>query len=113
MRRINRFVVLAVVLLSASVVAFATGETEPQPTGPRTITLWTTEEQPERMKVQEGIADRFEAMTGITVEVVPVSENLMGQRATAAFSAGRLPDIIYHPLNFTLNLNGIPLRVNM
>ena len=103
MKRISRFVVLAVVLLSASVVAFATGETEPQPTGPRTITLWTTEEQPERMKVQEGIADRFEAKTGITVEVVPVSENLMGQRATAAFSAGRLPDIIYHPLNFTLN----------
>ena len=56
------------------------------------------------MKVQEGIADRFEAMTGITVEVVPVSENLMGQRATAAFSAGRLPDIWDLSLRLTYDL---------
>ena len=108
MKRINRFVVLAAVLLSAPVLAFATGGTEPQPTapvseGPRIITLWTTEEQPERIEVQEGIARRFEAETGITVEVVPVTENLMGERVTAAFSANDLPDIIYHPLNFTLN----------
>ncbi|MFO7782012.1 MAG: extracellular solute-binding protein, partial [Spirochaetia bacterium] len=78
---------------------------EPTPTerGPQEITLWTTEEQPERLDVQNRIAADFEAQTGISVEVVPVTENQMGERVTAAFSAGELPDIIYHPLNFTLS----------
>ncbi|MEM6428071.1 MAG: extracellular solute-binding protein [Deinococcota bacterium] len=67
------------------------------------ITLWTTEEQPERLEVQEAIASRFEADTGIAVEIVPVSENQMGERVTAAFAAGELPDLIYHPLSFTLS----------
>jgi len=66
------------------------------------IVLWTTEEQPERIAVQEEIAAQFLAETGISVEVVPVSENQMGERATAAFAAGDLPDVIYAPLNLTV-----------
>lgn len=66
------------------------------------LTFWTTEEQPERLERQQAIANAFEAETGISVEVVPVSENLMGERVTAAFAGGDLPDVIYHPLNFTL-----------
>lgn len=65
------------------------------------ITLWTTEEQPERLEVQNRIADAFEEETGISVEVVPVTESELGQRATAAFAAGDLPDVIYHPLSRT------------
>lgn len=67
------------------------------------ITLWTTEEQPERLEVQRQIAAGFEAETGIAVDVVPVTENQLGERVTAAFAAGELPDVIYHPLNFTLS----------
>ncbi len=66
------------------------------------ITLWTTEEQPPRMAVQEEIAAAFEAATGISVTVVPVTEGALGERVTAAFAAGDLPDVIYHPLNYTL-----------
>jgi multiple sugar transport system substrate-binding protein len=66
------------------------------------ITLWTTEEQPPRMAVQERIAADFEAATGISVTVVPVTEGALGERVTAAFAAGALPDVIYHPLNYTL-----------
>ncbi len=67
------------------------------------ITLWTTEEQPERLDVQRQIAAGFEAESGISVDVVPVTENQLGERVTAAFAAGELPDVIYHPLNFTLS----------
>ncbi len=67
------------------------------------ITLWTTEEQPERIAVQEEIAASFKAETGIDVEVVPVSENVLGERATAAFASGELPDIIYAPLANVIN----------
>lgn len=66
------------------------------------ITFWTTEEQPSRMEVQQEIAAAFEAATGIAVTVVPVSESQLGERITAAFAAGDLPDVIFHPVNYTV-----------
>ncbi|MEM6739095.1 MAG: extracellular solute-binding protein [Pseudomonadota bacterium] len=66
------------------------------------IRFWTTEEQPERLAKQEEMAAAFEAETGIAVEVIPVTESDLGTRATAAFAAGDLPDVIYHTLQFAL-----------
>ena len=42
------------------------------------------------------MAADFTAETGIEVEVIPVTESDLGTRATAAFAAGDLPDVIYH-----------------
>ncbi|MFK7745711.1 MAG: ABC transporter substrate-binding protein [Roseobacter sp.] len=64
------------------------------------IRFWTTEEQPERLARQEAMAAAFAEVSGHTVEVIPVSENDLGTRATAAFAAGDLPDVIYHPLQY-------------
>jgi len=66
------------------------------------IKFWTTEDQPERLARQQEMADQFKAATGDTVEVIPVSEKDYGTRATAAFAAGDLPDVIYHPLQYAL-----------
>jgi multiple sugar transport system substrate-binding protein len=66
------------------------------------LTFWTTEEQPERMAIQQQIAANFEAETGISVDVVPVTEAQLAERATAAFAAGALPDVIFHPVNYAL-----------
>jgi multiple sugar transport system substrate-binding protein len=66
------------------------------------IRFWTTEEQPERLAKQQEMAAAFEAETGIAVEVIPVSESDLGTRATAAFAAGDLPDVIYHTLQYAL-----------
>ena len=68
----------------------------------QSITLWTTEEQPDRLAKQEALAADFEAISGISVEVVPVTESEMGTRATAAAAAGDLPDVIYYPLQYAL-----------
>jgi multiple sugar transport system substrate-binding protein len=68
----------------------------------QSIRFWTTEEQPERLAKQEDLAKSFEAESGISVEVIPVSESDLGTRATAAFAAGDLPDVIYHPLQYAL-----------
>ena len=57
------------------------------------IRFWTTEEQPERLAVQQQMAADFASETGIDVDVIPVSENELGTRATAAFAAGDLPDV--------------------
>jgi multiple sugar transport system substrate-binding protein len=67
-----------------------------------TIRFWTTEEQPERLARQEALAQRFQEATGHEVEVIPVTESDLGTRATAAFAAGDLPDVIYHTLQYAL-----------
>jgi multiple sugar transport system substrate-binding protein len=64
------------------------------------LRFWTTEEQPERLARQEAMAADFEAATGHSVEVIPVTESDLGTRATAAFAAGDLPDVIYHTLQY-------------
>ena len=49
-----------------------------------TVTLWTPEEQPDRIEAQERVAAAFTAKTGHEVEVVPVTEKDLGTRMTAA-----------------------------
>ena len=66
------------------------------------IRFWTTEEQTPRLARQQAMAKDFEAETGISVEVIPVTEKDLGTRATAAYAAGDLPDVIYHPLQYAL-----------
>lgn len=67
-----------------------------------TIRFWTTEEQPERLAKQEDMAAAFAEATGHEVEVIPVTESDLGTRATAAYAAGDLPDVIYHTLQYAL-----------
>ncbi|MBO9478059.1 extracellular solute-binding protein [Shimia sp. R11_0] len=67
-----------------------------------TIRFWTTEEQPERLAKQQEMAEQFKSATGTTVEVIPVTESDLGTRATAAYAAGDLPDVIYHTLQYAL-----------
>ncbi len=58
------------------------------------LRFWTTEEQPERLAAQQELAAEFEAASGHSVEVIPVTESDLGTRATAAYAAGDLPDVI-------------------
>jgi len=66
------------------------------------ILFWTTEIERDRLNVQNEIARDFAAKTGIGVRVIPVEENLLTERATAAFAARSLPDVIFHPIDFTM-----------
>lgn len=67
-----------------------------------TITMWTMEEQPDRLERQEKIADAFEAATGHSVRIVPVTEKDIQTRTTAAFAAGDLPDVLNHTVQHLL-----------
>ena len=82
--------------LTALAVAMATSASAQE------LRFWTTEEQPDRLAKQEAMAADFESQTGISVEVIPVSESELGTRATAAFAANDLPDVIYHTLQYVL-----------
>lgn len=68
----------------------------------QSLRFWTTETQPDRLAKQEAMAADFSAASGIAVDVIPVDEKELGTRATAAFAAGDLPDVIYHPLQYAL-----------
>ena len=67
-----------------------------------TIRFWTIEDKPPRLAKQQAMADDFKAKTGHEVEVIPIDEKDLGKRATAAFAAGDLPDVIYHTLQYVL-----------
>jgi len=66
------------------------------------ISFWTTEVEKDRMEIQREIAGLFLRETGIVVNLVPVQENLLAQRVTAAYAARSLPDVVYHPIDFTI-----------
>ena len=66
------------------------------------ITFWTTEVEKDRLKIQKEIAHAFTSKTGIGVLVVPVQENLLAERVTAAYAARSLPDVLFHPIDFTI-----------
>jgi multiple sugar transport system substrate-binding protein len=66
------------------------------------IRVWTMEVQPERMAIQQELADAFTAATGHTVELIPVEESDIQTRATAAFAAGDLPDVLNHTVQHLL-----------
>ncbi len=85
------------VLLTSGLALMAATAAEAQ-----SIRFWTSENQPARIERQEKLAADFEAKTGIAVEVIPVEESDTGTRATAAFAAGDLPDVIMHSVQFLL-----------
>lgn len=66
------------------------------------ITFWSTETQPERVEATQAILDNFAAESGITVELVQADEDALSQLTTAAVAADDLPDVIFHPIDFTV-----------
>jgi multiple sugar transport system substrate-binding protein len=66
------------------------------------ITFWTIEMEKERLEIQREIAHAFTKKTGIDVRVVPVRENLLAERVTAASAGESLPDVLFHPIDFTI-----------
>ncbi len=65
------------------------------------ISFWTTEVEKDRLEVQGEIARAFTEKNRIEVRVVPVQENLLAERVTAAYAAKSLPDVLFLPLDFT------------
>jgi multiple sugar transport system substrate-binding protein len=92
----KRTIVFASVLFLSLVLRPCPGEAQKE------ILFWTTEIEKDRLNVQNQIGRDFTAKTGIGVRVIPVEENLLAERVTAAFAARSLPDVIFHPIDFTV-----------
>jgi multiple sugar transport system substrate-binding protein len=75
-------------------VTFALGQTK--------MTFWTTEVEKDRLNTQRDLVGDFRLKTGIDVKVIPVQENLLAERVTAAYAARSLPDVIFLPIDFAI-----------
>ena len=62
--------------------------------GGATLTVWSLENQTERVQATQAIADRFTAASGIEVKIVATDENQFSSLITSAAAAGSLPDVV-------------------
>ncbi|HXV43187.1 MAG TPA: extracellular solute-binding protein [Anaerolineae bacterium] len=67
-----------------------------------TLQFWSTEVQPARAEKTKEILNRFEEQSGIHVELILTDENALPELTTAAVAAGTLPDVMFHPIDFTI-----------
>jgi len=58
------------------------------------ITVWTLDNLPDRMKAQQNIIKAFTKKTGIKVKLVGVAEDQYSQLLTSSAASGKLPDVI-------------------
>lgn len=67
-----------------------------------TIKFWSTETQPARLEKTQEIIDGFTAATGIEVQLTATDEDALPQLMLTNAASGTLPDVVFHPLDFTV-----------
>ena len=60
----------------------------------RSLTFWTAEDNPARVKATQAIVNRFEQRTGVKVKLVAIGEDQLQSRIVSASAAGSLPDVL-------------------
>lgn len=60
----------------------------------KSITVWSLENQPDRVSTTEKIAAGFTAKTGVAVKIVPIDEGQLAQLTASAAISGKLPDVM-------------------
>lgn len=66
-----------------------------------TIVFWSTETQPARAEATQAIIANFTEATGINVVLVLTDEDDLPNLVTNNLAAGTLPDVIFHPVDFS------------
>jgi multiple sugar transport system substrate-binding protein len=74
-------------LLSVNLVSLAQDQ--------KVITVWSTEDQPDRIAATKAIGDRFAEKSGVPVEIVPVAEDQFPNLVASSLAAGNLPDVLF------------------
>ena len=95
MQRKNRYAALAIAVAVAATLAGCSsgGSTSSSDKG-QTITVWSLNQQPDRLAKARASSAAFTKKTGIKVKVVGVNEDQFPQLLTTNAAAGTLPDIV-------------------
>jgi multiple sugar transport system substrate-binding protein len=92
-RRRAAVLALALGLLGTTgLAACGSDEEDPADSGP--LTVWSLENQTDRVQATQAVADKFTQATGIKVNIVGTDENQFTQLITSAAAAGKLPDVV-------------------
>lgn len=98
--RVMAGVVAAAMLAVSGCGSSSGGSSTPSDDG--TLTVWTSEDQADRVAAQQKIMDAFGAKAGVKVKLVAVGEDQLTTVLTSAAAAKDLPDVIG-----ALSLNGV------
>src|SRR5215218_2448986 len=88
----RRFIValFAVILLTAVGCGGGSGKED----SGSSLTFWTAEDNPDRVKATQAIINRFAQQTNIKVKLVAIGEDQLQSQLTSASAAGSLPDVL-------------------
>jgi multiple sugar transport system substrate-binding protein len=81
---------LAVLLL----IAVACGGGSGKKDRGTSLTFWTAEDNPDRVKATQAIVNRFQQQTNIKVKLVAIGEDQLQSQIATASAAGSLPDVL-------------------
>jgi multiple sugar transport system substrate-binding protein len=84
----------AIALLAVPALAGCGGGGDDEGGGDGTLTVWSLENQTDRVQATQAIADKFTAATGTKVKIVATDENQFSSLITSAAAAGTLPDVV-------------------
>jgi multiple sugar transport system substrate-binding protein len=89
---------------TTTTAAAATTTVAPDTGGGESVTIkfWSTETQPARLEKTQAIIEGFTAATGINVQLTATDENALPQLMLTNAASGTLPDVVFHPLDFTI-----------
>jgi multiple sugar transport system substrate-binding protein len=91
-----RALAAALLLLAPGLAACGGGDDENKNQGDAggTLTVWSLENQTDRVQAAQAIADKFTAANGTKVKIVATDENQFSSLITSAAAAGTLPDVV-------------------
>jgi multiple sugar transport system substrate-binding protein len=88
--RTSRTTLLAVVVL----IAVGCGSGGANKDRGDSLTFWTAEDNPDRVRATQAIINRFTQQTNITVKLVAIGEDQLQAQMASASAAGTLPDVL-------------------
>ncbi|WP_250035263.1 ABC transporter substrate-binding protein [Paractinoplanes maris] len=94
MKTSRSLTIVAAVALAAAPLTACGDDGGGDDAGGGTLTVWSLENQTERVQATQAIADRFTAASGIKVKIVATDENQFSSLITSAAAAGTLPDVV-------------------
>ena len=92
--KITRSLAAAAALLAVAASAACGDDSGSDQGGGGTLTVWSLENQTDRVQATQAIADKFTAAGGVKVKIVPTDENQFSSLITSAAAAGTLPDVV-------------------
>src|SRR5215203_5553359 len=90
----NARMILVALLVVLLLIAVGCGGGSGNNDNSSSLTFWTAEDNPDRLKATQAIINRFTQQTSIKVKLVAIGEDQLQSQIASASAAGTLPDVL-------------------